>query len=185
MSFICLYGCISPETSFKLSPVQGFSKNLNWVKITKRANAFKGYTSSYNVEILNFLNPELQIKYIESAIKNKLKIILSELRWFNFVTTLVLVFKNIESKDKTKYDTFYSNSQAEILINESDIDDVFESNYTIISNIQKSLGKGSGWIIDSVSSHNISISKYNPLAGSSYIELPRELNHPRIGSINI
>ena len=73
------------------------------------------------------------------------------------------MFKKIENEDKTKYDTFYSNSQAEILINESDIDDVFESNYTIISNIEKSLGKGSGWIIDSVSSHNISISKYNPL----------------------
>ena len=37
-------------------------------------------------------------------------------------------------------DTFYSN--AEIIINQSDIDDVFESIYTtIISNIQKSLGK--------------------------------------------
>ena len=80
MSFICLYGCISSETSFKLSPIQGFRKNLNWVKITKRAHAFKGYTSSYIVEILNFFNPELQLKDTESEIKNKLKIILSELR---------------------------------------------------------------------------------------------------------
>ena len=30
------------------------------------------------------------------------------------------------------------------------------------------LEKGSGWIIDSVIDHSISISKYNPLAGSSY-----------------
>ena len=30
------------------------------------------------------------------------------------------------------------------------------------------LGKGPGWIIDSVIDHNISISKYNPLARSSY-----------------
>ena len=57
------------------------------------------------------------------------------------MTTLVLVFKKIESEDKTKYYTFYSNSKAEIIINENDID-VFESIYTtIISNIQKSLGK--------------------------------------------
>ena len=107
---------------------------------------------------------------------------MSELRGFKFVTTLVLVFKKIESKDKTKFDNFYSSSKAEIIINESDIDDVFESIYsTIISNIQKSLGKGSGWIIDSVIDHTISISKYNPLAGNSYIKLPRELNHPRKG----
>ena len=50
---------------------------------------------------------------------------------------------------------------------------------------KKSLGKGSGWIIDSVIDLNISISKYNPLAGSRYIELPKELNHPRKRSINI
>ena len=57
------------------------------------------------------------------------------------MTTLVLVFTKIESEDKTKYYTFYSNSKAEIIINENDID-VFESIYTtIISNIQKSLGK--------------------------------------------
>ena len=86
------------------------------------------------------------------------------------------MFKKIESKDKTKYDTFCSNSKAEIVIDESDIDHTFESIYvTIISNIQNSSGKGSGWIVDSVIDHSISISKYNPLDGSSYIKLPGEL----------
>ena len=42
-------------------------------KITKRAHAFKGYASSYNVEVLNSFDPELQLKYTESTIKNKLK----------------------------------------------------------------------------------------------------------------
>ena len=55
----------------------------------------------------------------------------------------------------------------------------------VISNMQKSLGKGSGWVIDSVIEHNISISKYNPLAESSYIKLQKELDHPRKGLINI
>ena len=46
--------------------------------------------------------------------------------------TLVLVFKNTESEDKTKYDHF--DSKAEIITNEneSDIDDVFKSIYTTI-----------------------------------------------------
>ena len=67
------------------------------------------------------------------------------------MTTLALVLKKIESDDKTKYYTLYSISKAEIIINESNTDDVFESIYTtIISNIGKSLGKGSSWIIDSV-----------------------------------
>ena len=70
--------------------------------------------------------------------KNKLKTLLTELRGFKFVTTIILVFKKIENDIKTKYDTFYSNSKAKIIISESDIDDLFESIYTtIISNIQK------------------------------------------------
>ena len=61
---------------------------------------------------------------------------------------------------------------------------MFKSIYTtIIENIQKSSGQGSGWIIDSVIDHTISISKYNPLAGSSYNKLPKELDHPRKGLI--
>ena len=72
------------------------------------------------------------------------------------------MFKKINSEDKTKFDNFYWSSNAEVTINKSGIDDVFQPIYTtIISNIQKSLGKGSSWIIDSVIDHTISISKCN------------------------
>ena len=55
------------------------------------------------------------------------------------MTTLVLAFNKIESDIKTKYGTFYSNSKAEMIIIESEIDGVFEIIYTtIISQIQKS-----------------------------------------------
>ena len=57
----------------------------------------------------------------------------------------------------------YSNSQAEIVINESNIDDLFESSYNvIISKIQNHLGKGSSWIINSVVDLIISISSTGP-----------------------
>ena len=82
--------------------------------------------------------------------------------------------------------SFYSILKAEIIINENDTDDVFQSIYaTIVSNIQKSLGKGSGWIIDWVIDHTISISKYNRFAGSNDIKSKKELNHPTEGLINI
>ena len=107
------------------------------VKITTRADAFDGYASCCNVDILNSFNPELKLKDTKSTIENKL------------VTTLVLVLKKIESESATKYDLFYWHLKAETVINESDIDDnVFKSIYTkVISNIKKLLGKGSGWII--------------------------------------
>ena len=82
--------------------------------------------------------------------------------------------------------TLYSNSKAEIIINESGIDDLFQSIYTrIISHIQKSLGRGSGWIIDSAIDNSINIPKYNLLAGSSYKKLPKQLSCPWKWLINI
>ena len=97
--------------------------------------------------------------------------------------TLVLVFRKIEKKDKTKYVQKHSSLKTEIIVSEKGIDDM--SIYTTIK-IDKSLGKGSGWIIiDSVTDHTISISNHNPLAGSSYIKLPKESDHPRKGWIGI
>ena len=63
----------------------------------------------------------------------------TQLKDFKFVTTLVLVIKEIESEDKTRYDNSIQAQNPEITINESDIDDVFQSTYTIITkNMQKS-----------------------------------------------
>ena len=136
------------------------------IRATKQEHTFKGYASTYNIEILNSFNPELELKGTDL-----LAGLMTQLIGFKFMTTLVLVFKKIESNKKTNFDNFYSSSKAKIKINESDIDVVFQSIYTtIITNIQKSFGKGSGWIIDSTIDHTISISKYNPLAGSSYIK---------------
>ena len=50
---------------------------------------------------------------------------MTQLKPFKFLTTLVLVFKKIEREDKSKYDNIYSSSKAEIIINESDTDDLF------------------------------------------------------------
>ena len=96
-------------------------------KITKRSHPYKGYASSYNIDILNSFNSELQRKDTESAVRNKLIDLLSDLRRFKYVTTLFIEFKKIKSYDATKYITIYSNSKAETVINESDINDVFES----------------------------------------------------------
>ena len=106
---------------------------------------------------------------------------MTKLRVFKFQTILVLEFKKLENDYKTKYGSFYSHSKAET-INESAIDDVFISVYTaILSHMQKCLGKGSGWIMDSVINHNINIPNYNSLAGNSYMKLWKKLDHPRKG----
>ena len=52
------------------------------------------------IEILNSFNPELKLKDTYSAIKNKLKKLLIELRGFKFLTGLVLESIQIENDDK-------------------------------------------------------------------------------------
>ena len=52
--------------------------------------------------------------------------------------------------------THFIQTKAGITINESDISDVFQSIHsTVKSNMQKSLGKGSGSTIDSIIDYNI------------------------------
>ena len=80
-------------------------------------------------------DPELPHRDTESAIKSNLIDLLTQLKGFTFLRTLVLVFEKIESENKTKY-----------------------ANKTKYTKIHKYLGKGSGWIIDSVIDPNISIS---------------------------
>ena len=50
--------------------------------------------------MLHFLNPELQLKYAESVIKKNM---LTELREFEFVTTLILVFGEITKESMTLF----------------------------------------------------------------------------------
>ena len=72
----------------------------------KTKGAHKGSEISDIAEILNSLNPELQLEDIESAIKSKPIDLLTRLTGFKFGTILVLVFKKIECEDKTKYKLF-------------------------------------------------------------------------------
>ena len=77
--------------------IENFLNEKN-VKVTKRENAFKGYASTYTVETSNSFNPDLQLKDVESAIKSKPIELLTELKYFKFVATLVSVLIKIERK---------------------------------------------------------------------------------------
>ena len=75
----------------------------------KKQELAKGFANTFanNVEILNSLNPKMQLEDIDSTIKIQLVESLAQFKGFRFVASLVLVFKKIKSKNKTKYDNFY------------------------------------------------------------------------------
>ena len=47
------------------------------------------------------------------------------------------------------------------------------------------INEGSGWVIDKIEGLYINISNYEPLLGGSYIPLPKALNNPMKGLINL
>ena len=139
--------------------------NEKCIKI-KAEDAFKGFASTYNVGILNSFNPELHFKDTESAIKSKLIELLTQLKRFYWQFLFKLKSRSIYQwkwlwwcvsiKLYYKY-----NKHTKIFRKRSRLDYWF-SHY-----------------------HTISISKYNHFAGSSYIKLPKGLDHPRKGLIDI
>ena len=47
------------------------------------------------------------------------------------------------------------------------------------------INQESGWIVEEIRNQYLNISAYNPLIGSTYIELPNEIKQSRKGLINI
>ena len=62
-------------------------------KAKKQSHAYEGYASTYNVEISNSVNPELQLQDAKSTIRDKLRDLLTELKKIELVTAMVLEFK--------------------------------------------------------------------------------------------
>ena len=60
-----------------------------------------------------------------------------------------------------------------------------EANSDILDFIDIWISEGSGWTIERIEKHFINFVKYQPLKGSSYVKLPKELQHSTKGLINI
>ena len=55
----------------------------------------------------------------------------------------------------------------------------------ILEQMARLVPEGSSWTIDSIDNHYMKVVKYQPVNGSSYIPLPKELQHSRKGLINM
>ena len=153
--------------------------------IEKTAKALKGYTSSYIITKKHEKDPLFQLQNTRSAIKHHIKKILSDLKGIKFNETLKVTFLKPQD-DGWIYKTAYFNSKPQTVINDINISE--ELNLTkeqILNFIAQWISEGSGWTIKSVDSHHINIVKYQPMKGSSYIQLPQELRNSAKGLINL
>ena len=95
----------------------------------------------------------------------------------------ILLHKEKKNGD-IEYSSVYFNSTTKVVINEDFNESLSKSFEEILYRIGNWINEGSGWKIKSINSEYVNISKYAPLFGSSFIELPNNLKHPKKGLSN-
>ena len=154
-------------------------------KIEEVAKALKGYTKSFEINIKNNKDPLAQLQNTRKAIENHIISLIGSMKGLKFVETLKVTFKKTVN-DKTVYKTAYFNSKPQIIINNTEIPESLQlSKQKILNMIAQWISEGSGWTIESVDNHYLNIVQYQPMKGSSYIELPQELRNGKKGLINM
>ena len=154
-------------------------------QITEVARAFKGYTKSYEVGIKNETDPLIQMSSTRLAIAHFMKQLLTQMKGIKFIETLTIYFEQ-QKGNQTVSRIGYFNSKPKTITNANDFQESLDVNVEqIMNDIHKWISEGSAWIIKSINGHYINIIKYEPLTGSSYIELPTELQNSKHGLINL
>ena len=153
--------------------------------IEKTAKALKGYTSSYIISKKHETDPLFQLQNTRLAVKDHIKKVLSAMKGIKFNETLKVTFWKPQD-DGWIYKTAYFNSKPQTVINDINISEALEvTKQQILNFIAQWISEGSGWTIQSVDSHHINLVKYEPIKGSSYIQLPKELRNSAKGLINL
>ena len=151
--------------------------------ISQVEKALKGYTQSFDVESRDKKDPLLQFQKSRRAVEYLFNNLLVQTKGFKFVETLQVKFFK-QSNDKNTLKNGHFNSTTDLIINETDIKLAIQaSQQQILNKIAQWISEGSGWTIQSIENHYINIVNYNPLKGSSYIELPQELRNSAKGLI--
>ena len=160
-------------------------------KIKELNRALQGHVKSYEIELLDNLNPLNHFTKTRPQTKSHLEDLLKTMKGFNFIETLEVTFEKntIDSKTGKRvsiYKTAFFNGKAKIVTKVDDLKpELNMSRQEILNTIDKWVSEGSGWVIDRIDSHYINVTLYKPLNGSSYIELPTELRNPKKELINI
>ena len=155
----------APRTK-KVKPVP-----LPRTKIEQTDEALKGYTQSYEISIKNNKDPLVQLQNTRIAAAFHISSILTSMKGLKFVESLRVTFTKI-SDGETINKTVYFFSPPQTIINNTEINESLEaSKQNILNKIAVWISEGSGWTVESVDNHYLNVVKYEPMKGSSYIEL--------------
>ena len=89
----------------------------------------------------------------------------------------------MKNSGEIEYSPVYFSSLTKTVINNKfKLDQSFQE---IIYRLENGISHESGWIVEEIISQYLNLSSYLPVSGSTYIKLPKELNHPMKGLTNI
>ena len=138
---------------------------------------------SYKVEIVDKKDFIVQLEARKSSIKDLFNDLLNETKGFKYQVTIKVLLKKYRSNGEIEFAPVYFNSPTKTVINRKyKLDQSFQE---ILYRIDAWVNRVSAWVIELNESQYINISTYRSLVGSSYIDLPTELKHPRKRLINI
>ena len=145
--------------------------------ITKIVSSTNKAYESFNVDIINDKDPQVQLHQSKELTKDFLIGELNKNYGIKINIRLNITFmKQIE-----KVNVGFFKSNAREIINENDIETVIsDAGNELINRISEWISEGSGWVIKSVDKHEIDISKYKPLRGSSYLPLPEKIKNKMV-----
>ena len=145
------------------------------ILVNKREHAFKGSAETYHIEVYDRLDLRKSFIQAKRSITNFLKEILKEKRGLKYTIITKILMKRQESNNTWRYTTIYLRSNAITVTSQRFyLNDAFNNIYDLLDKWQS---EGSGWITGEIDGIHININKYEPLVGSSYLPLPRELQN--------
>ena len=148
------------------------------LSIVKNKTAFSGYAKTYKIEIFDRRDVIVQLKSSEISIKELFKDLLVELKGFKYQITLCVLLSKVKNSGFIEYSSVFFSSLTKTIIGDKfKLDRCFNE---IIHRLEN-------WIsfVEESISQFLNLSSYLPLSGSTCSKLPKELDHPMKGLINI
>ena len=101
-----------------------------------------------------------------------------ELSFHQYKVSLVMKVEMTKGNGKRKVQQPYFASKPYTILSQHDIENaIAKAQSAIETNIDKWTKEGSGWVVDRVDTMYVNIAKYQPLTGSSYMELSDTLKN--------
>ena len=143
-------------------------------KIEEKEMALKGYLKSYRINRVSGYDPKKFISSIKPKVLDFIKQQKKPIK-LKFIFTCTFQKEN-PATGQIDISTGYFHSLVEMITKSSDLSDILNTiTGIILEKVQQFQNEGSGWVFENVESFDINIDPFEPLSGSSYISLPKNL----------